>query len=365
MDFSLNDDQQAIADLAAQIFGDQATNEQQRKLEQSDGPRFDRALWEQLGEAGLLGLPIAEAHGGAGLGFLEVAAVLEQVGRATAPVPILESLVLGAMPLGQFGSDALQKEWLPRVARGEAILTAAFAEDTPTPATKSGAGWTLEGKRMFVSAGAVADAVLVPAKTQSGTTVFLVETGAAGVRVEPLATTSGQPEAALVLDGVSVTPAQMVGSEGKGERIIEWTRTHGTSAVCMVALGACQAALDLTSEYIKTRKQFDQPIALFQSVGHRAADAYIDTEAVRLSAWQAAWRLSAGLDAAKQVATAKFFAAESGKRVVHAAQHLHGGIGVDREYPLHRFFLYARHLELTLGGGTQHLLKLGKLIAAE
>ena len=96
-----------------------------------------------------------------------------------------------------------------------------------------------------------------------------------------------------------------------------------------------------------------------------AADAYIDTEAVRLTAWQAAWRLAAGLDASKQVATAKFFAAESGKRVVHAAQHLHGGIGVDREYPLHRFFVYARHLELTLGGGTQHLLKLGRLIAAE
>jgi alkylation response protein AidB-like acyl-CoA dehydrogenase len=365
MDFKLNDDQQAIADLAQQIFGDQATNEKQREVEQGDGPRFDRALWESLGEAGLLGIAISEDHGGAGLGFLEAAAILEQVGRSTAPVPFLETVVLGAMPLGQFGSDALQKQWLPGVAQGEVILTSAIAEELPTPATKSGTGWTLEGKRMFVPAGAIADAVLVPAKTDAGTTVFVVETKAPGVRVEPLATTSGQPEAALVLDGVSVTPDQIVGDEGKGSRILEWTRTHATSALCMVTLGACQSALDLTSEYIKTRKQFDQPIALFQSVGHRAADAYIDNEAVRLTAWQAAWRLSAGLDASKQVATAKFFAAESGKRVVHAAQHLHGGIGVDREYPLHRFFLYARHLELTLGGGTEHLLKLGKLIAAE
>ena len=133
----------------------------------------------------------------------------------------------------------------------------------------------------------------------------------------------------------------------------------------MVSLGACESALEMTSEYIKTRKQFDQPIAMFQAVGHRAADAFIDTEAIRLTSWQAAWRISAGLDAEKQVAVAKFWCAEGAKRVVHAATHLHGGVGVDTEYPLHRYFLYARHLELALGGGTPQLLKLGKLLAAE
>ena len=132
----------------------------------------------------------------------------------------------------------------------------------------------------------------------------------------------------------------------------------------MVALGVCETALALTSEYVKTRKQFDQPIAMFQAVGHRAADAYIDTEAIRLSAWQAAWRIDAGEDAAEQTAIAKFFASEAGKRVVHAAAHLHGGVGVDREYPLHRYFLYARHLELQFGSGTPQLLELGRLLAA-
>ena len=133
----------------------------------------------------------------------------------------------------------------------------------------------------------------------------------------------------------------------------------------MVSLGACEAALELTSEYIKTRKQFDQPIAMFQAVAHRAADAYIDTEAIRLTSWQAAWRISAGLDAAVQVAVAKFWCAAGAKRVVHAATHLHGGVGVDTEYPLHRYFLYARHLELALGGATPQLAKLGKLLAAQ
>jgi alkylation response protein AidB-like acyl-CoA dehydrogenase len=104
---------------------------------------------------------------------------------------------------------------------------------------------------------------------------------------------------------------------------------------------------------------------MFQAVGHRAADAFIDTEGIRLTAWQAAWRISAGLDAAKQVAVAKFWSAEAAKRVVHAAMHLHGGVGVDKEYPLHRYFLQARQLELTLGGGTPQLVKLGRLLAEE
>jgi alkylation response protein AidB-like acyl-CoA dehydrogenase len=125
----------------------------------------------------------------------------------------------------------------------------------------------------------------------------------------------------------------------------------------------CAEALRLTAEYTKARKQFDQPIATFQAVGQRAADAFIDTEAVRLTALQACWRIDAGLPASAAVATAKYWAAVGGSRVTRAAQHLHGGAGVDREYPLHRYYLWARQLELTLGGGTQQLRKLGKLIA--
>ena len=130
-------------------------------------------------------------------------------------------------------------------------------------------------------------------------------------------------------------------------------------------VGVCEVALRLTADYTKTREQFDKPIATFQAVGQRAADAYIDTEAVRLTAWQAVWRIDEGLPAAKEVAIAKFWAADGGQRVVHAAQHLHGGIGVDRDYPLHRYFLWAKQLELTLGGATAQLLTLGEILANE
>jgi alkylation response protein AidB-like acyl-CoA dehydrogenase len=129
--------------------------------------------------------------------------------------------------------------------------------------------------------------------------------------------------------------------------------------------GVTRRALDLTAQYTKERKQFDRVIASFQAVSQRAGDAYIDTEAVRLTAWQAAWRLDAGLPAAAEVATAAFWAADAGQRVVHAAVHLHGGVGVDRSYPLHRCFLWAKQLELALGGATPSLVRLGRLLADE
>jgi alkylation response protein AidB-like acyl-CoA dehydrogenase len=365
MDFSLSEDQQAIADLAQKILADKATNERQREIETSDGPRFDPELWQEVAKAGLLGIPVPEVHGGAGLGFLELAAILEQVGRTTAPIPLLETLVLGALPIAEFGGAELQSSWLPKVATGEAVLSAALVGDTPVAAASDGDGWRLSGVRLFVPSGASAAAVVVPAQTDAGAAVFVVRGDAEGLEAEALPTTSGQPEAKLGFDGVRVGPADLLGAVGDGARIADWIAERATAAICLVTLGACEASLELTSEYVKTRKQFDQPIAMFQAVGHRAADAYVDTEAIRLTAWQAAWRISAGVDASKQVAVAKFFAGEAGKRVVHAAQHLHGGIGVDREYPLHRYFLYARQLELTLGSGTPQLLELGRLLAAE
>jgi len=365
VDFSLSDDQQAIAELARKILDDLASNERQRTLEKmGGGVRFDRELWKALAEAGLLATPVPEAHAGAGLGFLELAAILEQVGRSAAPVPFYETLVLGALPLAEFGNAAQQQVWLPRVARGEAILTAALAGDAPVQATRDGDGWRLTGTRLFVPAAEIADAILVPAQTGGATRVFLVEARAEGLTLVPLATTTGQPESKLELVRVKVGSGALVGREGDGDRIVEWISLRASSALCMITLGACEAAMELTKEYAKTRKQFDQPIAMFQAVGHRAADAYIDTEAVRLTAWQAAWRIAQGLDAAVQVAVAKFWAGEGGKRIVHAAQHLHGGVGVDREYPLHRYFLLARQLELTLGSGTPQLVRLGGILAA-
>jgi len=150
-----------------------------------------------------------------------------------------------------------------------------------------------------------------------------------------------------------------------GPAIVEWLVQRTTTALALMQAGAAAASIALMAEYTKNREQFGKPIATFQAVGQRAADAYVDTEAIRLTAWQAAWRIAEGLPADKEVAVAKFWAADGGQRVVHAAVHLHGGVGVDREYPLHRFFLNTKHIELTLGGATDQLLRLGATLAAE
>ena len=157
----------------------------------------------------------------------------------------------------------------------------------------------------------------------------------------------------------------LLGAVDDGPAIVEWLVQRSTTALALAQAGAAAASLALVAEYTKNREQFGKPIATFQAVGQRAADAYVDTEAIRLTAWQAAWRIAEGLPADKEIAVAKFWAADGGQRVVHAAVHLHGGVGVDREYPLHRFFLNTKHIELTLGGATDQLLRLGATLAAE
>jgi 3-oxocholest-4-en-26-oyl-CoA dehydrogenase beta subunit len=371
MDFSFSDEQQALADLARRILEDQTTAERLREVEASPD-RIDRRTWSELAKANLLGIPIPESLGGLGMGFLEVALLLEQQGRTVAPVPLLPTLVLGALPLVEFGTDEQKKAELPAIAGGERIFTAALVEPSAefpqldTVVRRDGDGWRLDGAKTCVPAGMVADRMLVPARSDDGSmVVFVVDMGAAGVSRVAQETTDRQLEAHVELDGVRVPDTSRLGDAASGRAIVESMRDWATAALCVTSVGVCETALRLTAEYTKSREQFDRVIATFQAVGQRAADAYIDTEAVRLTAWQAAWRISAGLPASTEVAVAKFWSADGGQRVVHAAQHLHGGIGVDRDYPLHRYFLWAKHLELSLGGATSQLLRLGAALADE
>lgn len=368
MDFSIADEQREIVDLARKILVDGSSHERLRALETSGAPRFDAQLWEDLARAGLVGLAIPEAYGGGGLGFHELTLILEEVGRTAAAVPYLETTVLGALPIAEFGDASLREATLPLVAAGELILTAAILEADPEaqrPATRAiptGAAWEVSGTKYCVAAGEIAHRALVPASLANGDVgVFVVDLGRTGVRRTAVATTAGHPESRLEFDRA---PAQLVGAADAAASVLKWLVLHATAAQSATMIGVCDEALRLTAEYTKERKQFGVAIATFQAVGHRAADAYIDTEAIRLTARQACWRLGQRLPAAEETAIAKYWAAVGGQRVVHAAQHLHGGMGVDRDYPLHRYFLLAKQLELPLGGATQQLRQLGRMIAA-
>jgi acyl-CoA dehydrogenase len=373
MDFTLTDEQQAIADLAHRILTERLTPERLRELEQTD-TWFADDVWAELGKADLIGIALPEVDGGGGFGILEACLIAEQVGRAVAPVPYLSSVVSAAMPIAEFGSDAQRKQLLPDVIAGTATLTAALYEPTDvavptvptTQATPVDDGWQLDGEKSLVVGADRAAAILVPARTsESASAVFLVAPSARGVHLTREVAVSGEPQWTVRLDAVRLDADALLGEAQQGADIVAWISDRLAAAVCSTQTGVCEEALAITAKYVSEREQFGSKLGTFQAVGNRVADAYIDTEAIRLTALQAVWRLSEGLDAQDELMTAKFWAAEGAQRVVHAAQHLHGGIGMDLDYPIHRYFRWAKVLELTLGGASPSLLRLGASLATQ
>lgn len=361
MDFNFTEEQTAVGDLATQIIGDKSDPAVLRELELSGGDRFDRSLWAALAEAGLLGISLPESVGGAGLGLIEAGCVIRAAAYHAAAVPVWETLGLGAPAVAEFAPADVANAWLGKVATGDAVLTAAWHDELGDPLDPQLVTWdgsTLTGSKVCVPAGNIADAAVVAAKGANGPVLVLVDLSASGVTRTPEQTTAGTPEASIEF---AATPATLL---AEGADALVWAFDRACATQCTAALGTAEAALALTAEYTKERKQFDVPIATFQAVGHRAADTFIDTMSIRLTAWHALWRLANDLPATEEVATAKFWAAHSGHRISLASAHLHGGVGVDRDYPLHRHFIAAKQHELQLGGATPALVRLGREIAA-
>jgi alkylation response protein AidB-like acyl-CoA dehydrogenase len=373
VDFTLTGEQQAIAELAHRILSEQLPPERLRDLEQTEA-WFADDVWAELGKADLLGIALPEADGGGGFGILEACLIAEQIGRTVAPVPYLSSIVGAAMPIAEFGTEAQRKELLPDVIAGAATLTLALYEPTDvevpavptTQATPDGDGWRLDGEKSLVIGADRAAAILVPARTsESASGIFLVAPGADGVHLTREVAVSGEPQWTVRLEAVRVDGGALLGEAQQGSEIVAWISDRLAAAICSTQTGVCEEALAITAKYVSEREQFGSKLGTFQAVGNRVADAYIDTEAIRLTALQAVWRLSEGLDAQDELMTAKFWAAEGAQRVVHAAQHLHGGIGMDLDYPIHRYFRWAKVLELTLGGASPSLLRLGASLATQ
>jgi 3-oxocholest-4-en-26-oyl-CoA dehydrogenase beta subunit len=377
VNFTQNESQRELALLSRRILTDRLTPERLAATE-AGGDRFDPALWASLAGAGILAAGLPESLGGAGVGLLEQCSVLTELGRAVAPVPYLASIVLGAGALAAFGTPDQRRRWAAPAGRGELILTAALPEedgdDPRVPSAsaervkgdgEAGGGWLLSGVKTAVFAAPLAALLLVPAATADGPVVFLVTPGDAGVTVERQQITGGGSAGRVTLRGAWLGDDRVLGNPAAGPDITEWLVAHGTVGVCALQLGVVERALELTSAYARDRVQFGRPIGSFQAVTQRLADAYIDVEAVRLTMWQAAWRLAAGLPCATEVATAKFWAADAGHRVAHTAVHVHGGVGIDMDYPLHRYFTAAKRAEFALGGATSQLRRIGAALARE
>ena len=335
MDFTLDDEQQAIDDLADRILAERSAAD----------------AWTALAGADLLGLALPEAVGGSGLGILAAGLVARQVGRHVAEVPYWPSTA-AAVGLARWGDDEQRKRWLAGALDGTAPL-AIVGGGSVTPVT-SGARWQLHGSAGPVPWARGAAALLV--STVAG--LFVVDAAAPGLAVVDERAITGEPSQTVTFNGVAAD--LLPGGSEATAALTPITRT----LLAMTMLGVCEEALALTARYVTERQQFGSPIGTFQAVAHRCADAYIDTEAIRLTTLQAAWQLDAGEEATDAVAVATFWACEAGHRVLHAAQHLHGGIGMDTDYPLYRYFRWATYLEALLGGPHEALSSLGATLSA-
>jgi alkylation response protein AidB-like acyl-CoA dehydrogenase len=377
VDFAFTEEAEAVRDLAEQVFTGSTSVERVKEIEASD-ERIDRELWKELASTGLLGIGLPEAHGGAGLGLVEVCLVLQAQGRQVAPVPYWPT-VIAAQTIAEFGTDEQQARWLPAVGAGDAVLTVALEppsgilpRNAVAGAVEDEEGWTLNGESPSVPALHVADAVLVPGtigvakpevwdhEQHGGTRWFMVETSDPGVSFETAITTSRAKVGHLTLHNAKAT---LLG--GRGHEAMDFAHERALVALAAISLGACEEATRLAAEYTSTREQFGKPLSTNQGVVLKAADAYIAMNAMRATLWQAAWRLDEGLEAEKAVEVAHWWASDGGHRVVHITQHLHGGMGADIDYPVHRYFLWAKEITDLLGGPSAHLARLGDLIAQE
>ena len=349
MDFGLTEEQTELAGLTRKILAGR------------DAP------WGDLAAAGVLAAGLPAALGGAGLGLLEQCSVLIELGRAACDVPYLASVVLGAGALATFGTAGQRERWAVPAGQGSAVLTAALAEedgdDPRVPsarAERAGGQWMLTGVKTAVDAAPEADLFLVPCATPDGARVFLVTPSDAGVSVEPQQLTDFASAGRVVLSRVGLDDDRVLGGAG----VADWLVARATVGLCAAQSGVIERALELTAEHAKSRVAFGRPIGSFQAVTQRLADAYVDVEAVRLTMWQAAWLLSSGEPGSDvAVAAAKFWAAEAGHRVAHTAVHVHGGMGIDVTYPVHRYFVAAKRYEFALGGATAQLLRIGGTLA--
>jgi alkylation response protein AidB-like acyl-CoA dehydrogenase len=363
MDFRFSDEQTTVRDLARGILDKEVGPERLKRLE-AEGASLDRTLWSTLAEAGLLGISIPAELGGMGFGLTELCVLLHELGRVVAPVPALPSLVLGGLVIAEGGSDAQRREWLPPLAAGKAILTGAFLDPAAARAIRArrqGGAWVLDGAARLVPVADAAARMLVPATADDRVGIFLVDPQARDVTLTRRHAARREP-----LFDVTLAEARAEGLGGEAPRgadAVARAETCALVALSAMQVGVCERALEMTSAYVRDRVQFGVPIGSFQAVQHRLADGYIDLEAMRWVMWRAAWRLAEGLPATREALVAKFWAAEGGARITAAAQHLHGGIGVDLDYPIHRYFLAAKALELGLGGATPQLARLGADLA--
>ena len=332
------------------------------------GTGFDRGVWKGLADLGWTAVLVPEPYGGLGLGFLDLALLLEESGRALLPGPLVETAVVFPVAM-RAASPSQRQRWLPGIGSGDALATVALtgAEESPLPAglaaraRPNGGDWVLDGQALLVPFGQLAHVVLVAARTSAGSgpdgvSLFLVEAGDRGVSWQPLASLDPTVRlSAMRLEGARLTADRLIGQPGQGWEPLARALEAGAAALALQAVGGAGHVLEMAVAYAKLRHQFGKPIGSFQAIKHKCADMLVQYETTRSGAYYAAWSVDAGApDAAVAAAMAKATCTEMFRDVSGEAIQIHGGIGFTWEHDLHFYFKRAKYLEFALGTPSQH-----------
>ena len=361
MNFAFSEEQEELRKSVRRFLEDKSPEVEVRRLMETESG-YDESVWAQMGQQlGLQGLAVPEEFGGSGYSYVELIVVLEEMGRALLCAPYFSTVALAANALLSSSDDGAKKEYLPGIASGQTMATVAFTEDSgrwdeagiTATATRSGDGWTIDGHKMFVIDGHVANLILVAARTGDAVSLFAVDGGASGLTRTSLSTMD-QTRKQARLEFAS-TPARLVGSEGQGWTILSKTLDLAAVALAAEQVGGAQKVLDMSVEYAKVRVQFGRPIGSFQAIKHKCADMLLEVESAKSAAYYAGWAAAEDNDELPVVASlAKAYCSDA---YFHAAAEniqIHGGIGFTWEHPAHLYFKRAKSSELLFGDPTYH-----------
>jgi alkylation response protein AidB-like acyl-CoA dehydrogenase len=367
MDFSLSEEQEMLRKMARDFLVNECPKSLVREMEE-DEKGYSPELWKKMAELGWMGLVFPEQYGGEGLSFLDLAVLIEEMGRALVPGPYISTVVYCGSAILAGGSEEQKRELLPKIARGDLRLTLALTEPSATyepagimvKAAADGDNFVINGTKLFIPDAHVADYLICVARTrdsdsgEDGITLFLVDARSEGIRLDPLKTIASDRQFEVNFDNVRVPRKNMIGELDHGWAIVKEILPKATLAQCALMVGGAQQVLEMTVDYAKERVQFGAPIGSFQAIQHKCADMAIDVDGCRFITYEAAWMLSEGMPYALQVSMAKAWVSEAYRRTCVEGHQIHGGIGFIKDHDMQLYYRRAKLSELAFGDADYH-----------
>jgi alkylation response protein AidB-like acyl-CoA dehydrogenase len=364
MDLGLSEEQEMIKTSARDFLEKECPKSLVRDMEE-DAKGYSPELWKKMAELGWMALPFPEEFGGTGNSFLDLCVLIEEHGRSLLPSPFFNTVVLCGLPILEFGTDAQKKEHLTPIADGDRIFVYAQTEPSATwdssgielTAKADGDNYVLNGTKLFIPNAEIADYLLVVARTGQGekdVTLLIADAKSAGITYEGLKTIASDHQAEIVFKDVKVSKGNVLGKANGGWEIVEKIHEWGATGKCAEMVGGAQLVLEMSVDYAKQRVQFGRPIGSFQAIQHHCANMVTDVDGSRYIAYEAIWRVSEGLDSAKEVSMAKAWVSDAYRRVCALGHQIHGGIGFTKEHDMQLYFRRAKAAELAFGDGDYH-----------